>query len=141
MPQASPIDLQAYIRSLPDFPKPGILFRDITLLGNPQAFQFAVRTMADRVRGMGVDLVVAAARGFLLPPRWRWSGVFRFRSASRASSHPSPARFEYGTDTLEIHTDAISPAKVLVVDDLHRRHDRRLLPAGEGWRGGGVSSW
>lgn len=126
MPQASPIDLQAYIRSLTDFPKPGILFRDITpLLGNPQAFQFAVRTMADRVRGMGVDLVAAAeARGFLFAAPLalelgvglvpiRKPGKLPYRTLSHGYD------LEYGTDTLEIHTDAISPgAKVLVVDDL-----------------------
>jgi len=126
MSATSPIDLQACIRSVPDFPKPGVLFRDITpLLGNPQAFQYAVRTMADRVRGMGVDLVAAAeARGFLFAAPLalelgvglvpiRKSGKLPYRTRSQSYD------LEYGTDTLEIHTDAISPgAKVLIVDDL-----------------------
>ena len=126
MQPASKINLVDYIRSIPDFPKPGILFRDMTpLLAHPQAFRQAIGELALRVADWKVDVVAAAeARGFLLaaplaielgaslvPVRKR--GKLPFRTVSHTYE------LEYGTDTLEIHVDAISPgARVLVVDDL-----------------------
>lgn len=118
--------LADYIRAIPDFPKKGILFRDITpLLANFEAFQQAVDDMARLVRDRNAEVVAAAeARGFLfaaplalklgaglVPIRKR--GKLPFRTLSHSYD------LEYGTDTLEIHSDAIRPgARVLVVDDL-----------------------
>ena len=118
--------LADYIRSIPDFPKPGILFRDITpLLSSPAAFRRAVVDMANPFRTEKIDVVAAAeARGFifaapvalelnaaLVPIRKPGKLPFDTRSYSYD--------LEYGSDTLEIHADAIaSGAKVLVVDDL-----------------------
>ena len=120
------LNLADYIRSIPDFPKPGILFRDITpLLANPAAFRRAVVDMANPFRTAKIDVVAAAeARGFifaapvalelnasLVPVRK--PGKLPFKTQSYSYD------LEYGSDTLEIHADAITPgAKVLVVDDL-----------------------
>jgi adenine phosphoribosyltransferase len=119
-------DLRNYIRSIPDFPKPGILFYDITtLLADPAAFRTAVVELANPFRQMKIDVVAAAeARGF----------IFAAPVAMELSAALVPIRkpgklpyktiehsydLEYGSDTLQIHTDAIPPgAKVLVVDDL-----------------------
>lgn len=124
--QTSRLVLADYIRAIPDFPKKGILFRDITpLLGNSQAFQQAVDDMVQLVHARNAELVAAAeARGFLfaaplalklgaglVPIRKR--GKLPFTTLSHTYD------LEYGTDTLEIHSDAIrSGARVLVVDDL-----------------------
>jgi len=121
-----PIDLSKYIRDIPDFPKPGILFRDITpLLANPEAFKQAVIQLAEPFRNDNVRIVAAAeARGFvfaapvaielgagLVPIRK--PGKLPFQTLSHSYA------LEYGTDTLEIHADAIpAGANVLVVDDL-----------------------
>jgi adenine phosphoribosyltransferase len=118
--------LSDYIRAIPDFPKPGILFRDITpLLASPAAFRRAVGELADRFRDRQVDVIAAAeARGFLFAAPLaleldaalvpiRKAGKLPFQTVSHTYE------LEYGTDTLEIHVDAIPPrAAVLVVDDL-----------------------
>lgn len=125
-PQSEPLNLTDFVRAIPDFPKPGILFRDITpLLASPGAFRQAVLALADRVRGQQLDLVAAAeARGFLfaaplavelgaglVPIRKR--GKLPYKTISHTYD------LEYGTDTLEMHVDAVRPgARVLVVDDL-----------------------
>jgi len=141
------LNLADYIREIPDFPKPGVLFRDITpLLAKPAAFRRAVVDMANPFRSEKIDVVAAAeARGFIfaapvalelnaeLVPI-RKPGKLPFDTQSLSYD------LEYGKDTLEIHADAIaSGAKVLVVDDLLAtgRHGRGLLPAGgEGGRCG-----
>ena len=120
------LELTDYIRSIPDFPKPGILFRDITpLLAAPAAFRQAVAQLADRVRDRKIDVMTAAeARGFLFAPPLalelgaalvpiRKPGKLPFKTMSHTY------QLEYGTDTLEMHVDAIPQgANVLVVDDL-----------------------
>ncbi len=125
-PPSTPLDLGDYIRAIPDFPKPGILFRDITpLLGNPRAYQEAVSQMAKRVGGRRIDVVAAAeARGFLFAAPLaillgvplvpvRKPGKLPFKTLAHSYD------LEYGRDTLEMHVDAIPRgAKVLVVDDL-----------------------
>ncbi len=126
MAESEPFDLRDYVRSVPDFPKPGILFRDITpLLASPRAFGRAVEALAERFRHKGVEVVAAAeARGFLFAAPLaleleaalvpvRKPGKLPCRTLSHSYE------LEYGTDTLEIHADAIRPGdKVLVVDDL-----------------------
>jgi adenine phosphoribosyltransferase len=120
------LQLTDYIRSIPDFPKPGILFRDITpLLANPAAFQQAIGQMADHVRGRPIDAIAAVeARGFLFAAPLavrleaslipiRKPGKLPFETRSHTYE------LEYGTDTLEMHVDAVQPgSQVLVVDDL-----------------------
>ena len=125
---SGPTDLKLtdYIRAIPDFPKPGILFRDITpLLAAPEAFRQAIRELADRVRDKKIDVIAAAeARGFLFAAPLaleldtalvpiRKPGKLPYETISHTYE------LEYGTDTLEIHTDAIpTQVSVLVVDDL-----------------------
>lgn len=119
-------DLLNYIRSIPDFPKPGILFYDITpLLGNPQAFRQAVHELAEQVRPLNADLVVAAeARGFLFAAPLAVElgvGLVPVRKPGKLPYKTMSYTYEleYGTDTLEIHVDAIPQgARVLIVDDL-----------------------
>jgi len=120
------IDLKDYIRSVPDFPKPGILFRDITpLLASPRAYRQAVELLAERFRDKGVEVVAAAeARGFLFAAPLALelqAALVPIRKPGKLPCKTLAYSYdlEYGTDTLEIHADAIRPgAKVLVVDDL-----------------------
>jgi adenine phosphoribosyltransferase len=120
------IDLKSYIRDIPDFPKPGILFKDITpLLGNPAAFKQAIQQMADRYRGAPIDAVVAAeARGFLFAAPLALElgvGFTPIRKPGKLpyQCHTHEYDLEYGSDKLQIHTDGVaSGQKVLVVDDL-----------------------
>jgi len=125
-PQSERLDLARFVRDIPDFPKPGILFRDITpLLASSEAFRQAVLDLADRFRDRHVDLVAAAeARGFLLAaPLAVELGVglvpIRKRGKLPHKTISHTYDLEYGTDTLEMHVDAVPPgANVLVVDDL-----------------------
>ena len=126
MAEPSLLNLSDYIGEIPDFPKPGILFRDITpLLASPQAFRQATRQLAERVQGREIEVVVAAeARGFLLAaPLALELGVALVpirkpgKLPGQVVSHTY--ELEYGRDTLQIRKDAIRPgARVLVVDDL-----------------------
>ena len=124
--QSEALDLTDFVRAIPDFPKPGILFRDITpLLASPQAFRQAVLGLAEGFRGQQVDLVAAAeARGFLFAaPLALELGVglvpIRKRGKLPYTTISHTYDLEYGTDTLEMHVDAVPPgANVLVVDDL-----------------------
>ena len=120
------VDLRAYVRDIPDFPKPGILFRDITpLMAAPEAFRAAVRGLADYGRAVGADIVIGAeARGFLLGPAVAAELDAGFVLARKPGKLPyatvtAEYQLEYGTDRLELHSDAISEgARVLVHDDL-----------------------
>jgi len=122
----SSINLPDWIRDIPDFPKPGILFKDITpLLGNPGAMAEAVQKLADPFRDKSIDHVVAVeARGFLFgaPVALELGvGVIPVRKPGKlpAETRRHEYELEYGTDVLEIHTDSLVPEeRVLVVDDL-----------------------
>jgi adenine phosphoribosyltransferase len=122
----SDLDLKKFIRSIPDFPKPGIMFRDITpLLASPKAFGEAIRRIADRFRNKGVTVVAAAeARGFIFagPLALDLQAAFvpvRKPGKLPFDTHAFHYELEYGTDSLEVHIDAFPPgAKVLLVDDL-----------------------
>ncbi len=120
------MDLAPYIRDIPDWPKPGILFKDITpLLGNPDAFRQAIDQLADHYRDRLPDAIAAAeARGFLfaaplalelrrpLVPL-RKPGKLPYRT------HALQYDLEYGSAELQVHTDGVPPgARVLVVDDV-----------------------
>ena len=118
--------LADYIRSIPDFPKPGILFRDITpLLANPGAFHEAIIQMADPYRDQKIDLIASAeARGFIFAgPLAIELGVghtlIRKPGKLPGKTLSISYELEYGTDTLEIDADATHTGqRILVVDDL-----------------------
>jgi adenine phosphoribosyltransferase len=123
---AAPKDLRAYIRSIPDFPKPGIMFRDITpLLRDAAAFKEAIRRMAGPYEKGGADVVVGAeSRGFIFGAAMALvldAGFVPVRKKGKLPAKTTRATYdlEYGTDTLEMHTDAVTPGtRVLMVDDL-----------------------
>jgi len=120
------IDLKKHIRNIPDFPKPGILFKDITtLLKNKAAFKQAVDTLVAKYKNKKIDLVVAVeARGFILGgaiAHRLGAGFVPVRKKGKLPYRTNSATYEleYGRDTLEIHHDAIlSDERVLIVDDL-----------------------
>ena len=114
------------IKTIPDYPKPGILFRDVTsLLEDPKAYAESIKLLADRYRDAGVTKVVGTeARGFLFgAPVALVLGV-GFVPVRKPGKLPRETisetyDLEYGTDSLEIHVDAIQPGeKILVIDDL-----------------------
>jgi len=118
--------LRSLIRDIPDFPTPGILFKDITpLMASPDALKLAVDELAGRARDLKVDRVLAAeARGFLLGPALALRLNAGFALARKPGKLPhrtieAEYELEYGTDRLELHSDAIPKgARVLVHDDL-----------------------
>lgn len=126
MSQNHSIELTRFIRDIPDFPKPGILFKDITpLLLNPRAFDAAIERMAEHYRDAGIDVIAAAeARGFLFaaPLALRLGvGLVPIRKPGKLpyQTHSCSYELEYGTDTLEMHIDGIEAGqRVLAVDDL-----------------------
>jgi adenine phosphoribosyltransferase len=121
------MDLRALVREIPDFPRPGILFRDITpLLLDPDALDDAIGRLAGAVEAGGrVDFVVAAeARGFILGAalaRQLHAGFVPARKPGKLPADTVSAEYalEYGLDALEVHADALADgARVLVHDDL-----------------------
>lgn len=125
-PQASYDQLKKYIREVPDWPKPGILFYDITtLLKNGAAFAQLIDALAERFIDSDIDLVVGIeARGFIFGPALAYrlnAGFVPIRKPRKlpAATETVTYALEYGSDTLEIHRDAVQPGqKVLIVDDL-----------------------
>jgi len=121
-----PERLRALICDVPDFPAPGVLFRDISpLLAEPRALGEAVEALAEIARPLDVQAVIAAeARGFLLGPSVALALGVPFALARKPGRLPRQTlsaaySLEYGRDTLELHTDAISAGtRVLVHDDL-----------------------
>ena len=119
-------DLKSKIRDVPDFPKPGVVFKDITpLLADAQAFRSALDLLGDRYQGQGVDVVVGVeARGFIVGSALAYklgAGHVIIRKAGKLpfKTHRAIYQLEYGTDTLEIHKDAFHPgARVLIADDV-----------------------
>ena len=119
-------NLKSKIRDVPDFPKPGVVFRDITpLLADAQAFRSALDLLGDRYQGQGVDVVVGVeARGFIVGSALAYklgAGHVIIRKAGKLpfKTHRAIYQLEYGTDTLEIHEDAFHPgARVLIADDV-----------------------
>lgn len=120
------MDLTKYIRDVPDFPKPGILFKDITpLLAAPEAFEEAVNRLAANYQTQPPDAVSAAeARGFLLaaPLALKWKvPLVPLRKPGKLPYKTFALRYdlEYGSAELQVHVDGFKPgARVLVVDDL-----------------------
>lgn len=119
-------DLKSLIREVPDFPKPGILFYDITtLLKHPVGLHRAVDALANHYVGRKVDSVVGIeARGFIFAPMVAYrlnAGFVPVRKPNKLPAATARAAYnlEYGKDALEVHRDAISPGQqVLVIDDL-----------------------
>ena len=120
------IALDDYIRNIPDFPKPGIQFKDITpLLAHPAAFRAAVERLAAPFADRGVDAIAAAeARGFLFAAPMAMAlgvGLVPIRKRGKLPYTTVFAEYdlEYGTDRLEMHSDALEPGRrILVVDDV-----------------------
>ena len=120
------MELKDYIRSIQDYPKEGILFRDITtLLKDKDAFKLAIDKMAEQVKDKKVDLIVGAeSRGFLIGSALAYKMNCGFIPVRKRGKLPYKTiseeyALEYGTDTLYMHEDAIKKGdNVLVVDDL-----------------------
>ncbi len=120
------VDLRAYIRDIPDFPKPGIVFKDITpLLKAPEAFHAAIDHLAERYRGCGIQAVVAIeSRGFIFGAALAYAigaGLVPVRKVGKlpAATYRESYELEYGTDSVEIHQDALNPGdRVVVLDDV-----------------------
>lgn len=120
------MDLAAKIRDIPDFPKEGILFKDITpLLQDAESLRYAIDQMAEFGVGKKIDVVVGAeARGFILGAALAYTLGAGFVPARKPGKLPfltvaAEYDLEYGTDSLEVHNDAIVPGtRVLVHDDL-----------------------
>ncbi|HET9601226.1 MAG TPA: adenine phosphoribosyltransferase [Acidimicrobiales bacterium] len=118
--------LKDHVRDISDYPRAGVTFRDITpLLGDPDAFRFAVDAIADRFSGVEVDRVIGIeARGFILAAPVAYRRGASFVPVRKAGKLPwAVAReeymLEYGTDKLEVHRDAVLPGeRVLIVDDV-----------------------
>jgi adenine phosphoribosyltransferase len=120
------MDLKDHIRSIPDFPKPGILFYDIsTLLAHSQAWQATVQRLAEAVRPHRPDLLMGIeSRGFLVAAPLAYALGSGFAMVRKQGKLPGKTvRFtydlEYGTDTIEVQEDAVIPGqRVVIVDDL-----------------------
>jgi adenine phosphoribosyltransferase len=120
------MNLRDHIRDVPDFPKPGIMFRDITpLLAHPVAFRHSIEVLADHYRQADVKAIAAAeARGFIFAAPLAVELGCGFVPVRKPGKLPFDTQsfhyeLEYGTDTLEIHTDAFHEGdRVLLIDDL-----------------------
>lgn len=120
------MDFKSLVRDIPDFPKKGILFRDITpLIGNADAFEALVETMAKPLREKDIDMIVGPeARGFIFGVALAnalHAGFVPARKPGKLPYETIGYRYglEYGTDELQIHVDAIRPGdRVVIVDDL-----------------------
>ncbi|WP_417489690.1 adenine phosphoribosyltransferase [Maricaulis sp.] len=120
------MDLKAAIRTIPDFPKPGVMFRDVTtLIGDPRAFRIAIDQMVQPWAGAKIDQVAGTeARGFILGGAVAHQLSVGFVPVRKKGKLPwrtlaEEYALEYGTDTIEIHSDAVREGdRVLLVDDL-----------------------
>lgn len=120
------MELNDYIRDIPDWPKEGVVFKDITpLLSSPEGFRLAIDTLADRYADVGVTKVMGAeARGFIFGGALAYRLGAGFVPARKPGKLPWTTsqvtyQLEYGTDTLEVHADAFGAGDVvLIVDDV-----------------------
>ncbi len=119
-------DLKKLIREVPDYPKPGILFYDLTtLLKDPQGFHTLIDRLCDHFRDHTIDLVAGIeARGFIFAPALAYRLGAGFVPVRKPKKLPAKTvaisyALEYGSDTLEIHEDAVKPGqRVIICDDL-----------------------
>lgn len=122
----SEVDLHAFVRDIPDYPRPGVVFKDITpMLLEPAALKAAVESLAEIARPLAPDIVVAAeARGFILGAAIAVELGVGFVPARKPGKLPHEVvstqyELEYGTDSLEMHADAVAGGtRVLLHDDL-----------------------
>ncbi|MBF2046489.1 MAG: adenine phosphoribosyltransferase [Elainella sp. C42_A2020_010] len=120
------MDLKALIREIPDFPKPGILFRDITtLLRDPEGLRYTIDSMAEKCSDLAPNYIIGMeSRGFIFgaPLAYKLNvGFVPVRKPGKlpAAVHAAEYELEYGTDRLEMHQDALHPGcRALIVDDL-----------------------
>ncbi len=120
------MDLAKIIRDVPDFPQKGIIFKDITtLLKNPEAFKYTVEQMVEKYRGKGIGKIVGIeSRGFIFGGAAAYILGCGFVPARKPGKLPAEKisesyTLEYGSNTLELHVDAITPGeKVVIMDDL-----------------------
>lgn len=120
------MDLSSYIRDIPDWPKEGVVFKDITpLLASPEGFRAAIDTLAEQYENTGVTKVMGAeARGFIFGGALAYklgAGFVPARKPGKLPWNTTTVEYEleYGTDTLEVHADAVGAGDtVLIVDDV-----------------------
>lgn len=120
------MDIASFIRNIPDFPKPGIQFKDITtLLQNGPAFRYVIDSWKERYANESVDAIVGVdARGFIFGAALAYALSLPFIPARKKGKLPADTisqdfDLEYGTDTIEVHTDALAKSShVILVDDL-----------------------
>lgn len=120
------VDLNSYIVSIPDYPEPGVIFKDVTpIFANHEALSFTVKAIAEHFKEAGITKVIGPeARGFLLGVPVALELGAGFIPARKPGKLPRETysvsyELEYGSDVLEIHKDALEPGdKVLIVDDL-----------------------
>ena len=120
------LKLEDYVRPIPDFPQPGVVFRDLTpLLGDPYALRASIRELALPFRDAGVDIVAGMeARGFIFGALVAWqlgAGFVPLRKPGKLPAEVEAVTYEleYGTATLEVHRDALGTGRrVLLVDDV-----------------------
>ncbi len=120
------VNIRGAIRDIPDFPKPGIVFKDITpLLSNGTLFGKTVDLIASRYRGQSIDTVLGIeSRGFIIGAALAYKlgagfSVVRKPGKLPFETHSASYDLEYGKDTLEIHVDAVAPnSRVVIADDL-----------------------
>jgi adenine phosphoribosyltransferase len=121
------MDIKALIREIPDFPKPGINFKDITtLLRDPEGLQYTIDLMAEKCASLEADFVIGMeSRGFIFgaPLACKLgTGFIPVRKPGKlpAAVHSVEYQLEYGMDRLEVHQDALHPpeSKILIVDDV-----------------------
>jgi adenine phosphoribosyltransferase len=123
---ANHMDLKGYIRDVPDFPEPGIIFKDITpLLGDVSAFDFTIAQLVERYKDADFGAIVPVeSRGFLFGAplaRELGKGIIPVRKPGKlpADTLSTDYELEYGTNTMEIHVDGVEKGqKVLIIDDL-----------------------
>lgn len=119
-------ELKDYVRTIPNFPEEGVMFRDVTtVLQDPEGLKLAIDSMQDKIRDLDFDIIVGAeSRGFLfgMPIAYNLNKAFvpvRKKGKLPAETISESYNLEYGQATLEIHKDAIKPEqKVVIVDDL-----------------------
>lgn len=120
------MEIKELVRTIPDYPKPGIMFRDITtLLGHAKGLKYTVDLLIDRYKDQKIDAIAGIeARGFILGSAMAYGLGLGFVPIRKKGKLPGDKveqsyDLEYGTDTIEIHKDAISPGqRILLVDDL-----------------------
>ena len=122
----TPDELETYIRDVPDFPKPGIIFKDLMpLIADPDYFAEAIRQLADLARPREPELILGAeARGFIFGAALAYALHAGFIAARKPGKLPRETveatyALEYGSDSLQVHRDAVPPgARVIILDDV-----------------------